>query len=294
MTENGQCKPIFVVGHHRSGTSWVTNLLESHSDVYTPTHREHNGQHESAFFSCLLPYCRWGRTKQDRHAIRAIFECSDYWHLLFPRDPPEIDACGKSPDAYFRACMDVAARRRGCGRWVEKTPQHTLLLGYLLRTFPDASFVAVERDRQRVIHSYLARFKGHLSLRDWAARSMDFEIYRKVVNRYRGRVITIRYEDLLAKREQTLQILFGKLGLDVPEQSKDRWAANSSFTSSPARLSLPIRMTIESVHVFFVFVPSAWCEKFGLRRFRAPEKQALPGWFFRVFNGRFAGSRGAD
>lgn len=190
--------------------------------------------------------------------------------------------------------MDVAAGRRKCGRWVEKTPQHTLLLGYLLNTFPDASFVVVERDRRRVIRSYLARFKQPLSLKDWAARSVDFEIYRKVISRYRTRMITIRYEDLLARREQTLQFLFDKLGLDVPEKSKDQWVANSSFTGPPPRLSLPTRVTMDLVHALFVLVPSAWCEKFGLRRFRLHVKSALPGWFFRVFNGRFAGFQEHD
>lgn len=286
----GRCRPIFVLGHYRSGTTWVANLLEAHPDVYTPAHPEHHGQVESAFFSSLLPYCSWGRTERDRIAMRVIFECSDYWHLLFPQDPPKIDACELTPAVYFRKCMDLAARRRGCAYWVEKTPTHTLLLGYLLKAFPDALFVAVDRDRQSVVRSYMFNSTDPYSIWGWATRTMMVEVFRKVIHRYRSSTINIRYEDLRDRPEKTLHYLYDNLHLSIPSTSESRWPANSSFNSSPVRVSLRFRITVILVSSIFRLVPSAWCERIGLRRFHDTSKEALPSWFFRIFNGRYGGS----
>ncbi len=286
---SGRCTPIFVIGHYRSGTTWVANLLETHPDIYTPTHPGHHGQHESAFFSSLLPYCSWGRTEQDRIAVRAIFECSDYWHLLFPRDPPEIDAAALMPDAYFRECMDLAARRRGCSHWVEKTPTHTLLLGYLLKTFPDALFVAVDRNTQNVVRSYMFNSDDPYSLWGWATRTMMVEVFRKIIHRYGSSIINIRYEDLRDRPEQTLRHLYGNLNLRIPGTSESRWPANSSFNSTPAHVPLRFRVTVTLVSWIFKFVPGTLCERIGLRHFRDGKNRTLPQWFFHVFKGRYGG-----
>lgn len=285
----GLCKPIFVIGHYRSGTTWVANLLEAHPDVYTPTHPQHHGQVESAYFSSLLPYCSWGRTETDRIAMRAIFECSDYWHVLFPEDPPDIDASLPTPDAYFRECMDLAALRRGCSRWVEKTPTHTLLLGYLTKAFPDAFFVAVDRSTQDVVRSYMFNSDDPYSMWGWATRAMMVEVFRKVIHRYRASVINIRYEDLRESRGKTMHYLHSKLGLETPDSGESRWPANSSFNSTPVRVPLRFRMTVVLVSGILRLVPAPWCEWFGLRRFRDAGHDALPSWFFRVSKGRYGG-----
>lgn len=286
-----RCTPIFVLGHYRSGTTWVANLLETHPDVYTPTHPQHHGQHESAFFSSLLPYCSWGRTAQDRIALRAIFECSDYWHLLFPEDPPEIDAASLSPDAYFRRCMDEAARRRGCSHWIEKTPTHTLLLGYLVKAFPDALFLAVDRDRQSVVRSYMFNSDDPYSIWGWVTRAMMVEVFRKVVHRYRSFVIEIRYENLRNRPEQTLRYAYEKLNLGVPGSIESKWPANSSFASAPVHVPLRFRLVVTLVSFIFRLVPDGWCERIGMRGLRDMDNQTLPSWFFRVFQGRYGGPR---
>lgn len=286
----GVCKPIFVIGHYRSGTTWVANLLEAHPDVYTPTHPKHHGQHESAFFSDLLPYCAWGRTESDRIALRAIFECSDYWHLLFPQDPPNINASGMTPEEYFRECMDLAAQRRGCSHWVEKTPTHTLLLGHLIKAFPDARFVAVERNDQDVVRSFMFNSADPYSIWGWATRAMMVVVFQKIIDRYRSSVLKIRYEDLRDRPEETLRPLYGYLNLDVPNQIGSKWPANSSFNRAPVRVPLHYRLTVTLVTRIFSLVPTVWCERIGLRYFRDAKNNSLPGWFFHVFKGRYGGA----
>lgn len=219
--------------------------------------------------------------------MRAIFECSDYWHLLFPHDPPRIDASTRTPDAYFRDCMDLAARRRGCSHWVEKTPTHTLLLGYLTKAFPDALFVAVERNGQDVVRSYMFNSDDPRSIWGWATRSMMVEVFRKTIFRYRSFIINVRYEDLRDRPEKTLHNLYDKLGLAIPRTLESQWPANSSFGGRPESVPVYFKATVAFVSWIFKLVPGAWCEQFGLRRFRRLNNMALPTWFFHIFKGRY-------
>jgi hypothetical protein len=37
--------PIFILGLARNGTTWLTNSLNKHSDIVTPSHWLHHGAH---------------------------------------------------------------------------------------------------------------------------------------------------------------------------------------------------------------------------------------------------------
>ena len=63
-------RPIFVLGRHRSGTTWVSNILASVPGIYSPSHPLHKGAHESAYFSLLIPYCNLGMTAADLRAVK--------------------------------------------------------------------------------------------------------------------------------------------------------------------------------------------------------------------------------
>jgi hypothetical protein len=172
---------------------------------------------------------------------------------------------------------------------VEKTPTHTLLLGYLLKTFPDALFVAVDRNTQNVVRSYMFNSDDPYSLWGWATRTMMVEVFRKIIHRYGSSIINIRYEDLRDRPEQTLRHLYGNLNLRIPGTSESRWPANSSFNSTPAHVPLRFRVTVTLVSWIFKFVPGTLCERIGLRHFRDRKNRVLPQWFFHVFKGRYGG-----
>ena len=50
---------VFIIGSHRSGTTYLTNVLAEQNDLYTPQTEKHRGQIESAFFSHFLKYFRF-------------------------------------------------------------------------------------------------------------------------------------------------------------------------------------------------------------------------------------------
>ena len=160
-------RPIFVLGRHRSGTTWLSNIIASYPDVYAPQHPLHHGIHESAFFSRLVPYCNGGRTAADLLAIKHLFESSDYFLLTGLERGPDIVVNGYAK--YFRIVMDAAATKHGARYWLEKTPSHTLHARFLAESYPDAVLLAVVRNTGDVVASNVHGFGKPRSA--WDSRS---------------------------------------------------------------------------------------------------------------------------
>lgn len=280
-------KQVFVIGRHRSGTTWLANILASHPKVFTPSHEAHRGQHESEFFSSVVPYCRIGETQTDRIAIRAILERSDFWHLLFPEEGPSIDIEKLGIHGYFSAALDEAARLRDCTHWVEKTPAHTLLLGELLDAFPDATFVGVERDRLDMARSNVHRFANPKKLKDWVRVAVWNEIYVKIFRLYCDRVHVVRYENLLRDFDGELEALLRVTGLDDVGNLQSNWAPNTSFENGkqPPEVASLHQIVISVVALVFRVIPGRFCEAFARNRVKKLDKP-LPHHFFRVFAGK--------
>lgn len=279
-------EPVFVLGRHRSGTTWLTNLLADHPQVYTPQHSVHEGQHESAYYSHLVPYCRWGKTEMDQRAIQAIFERSDYWHLLFPGEPsPEFDIQKLGVDAYFDQTMTEAASRRGASYWLEKTPAHTALLPYLMKAFPDATFVAVEREPMDVIRSNVHKFANPSSHRDWFKAAVVTALYRKFLSAYRDSVCYIRYEQLVEYPAETLIYVCQHIGVEPLEYGGSRWARNSSYTGEAPQIPAQMRASAKAGLSMANCIPTSVCVRliswYALNR----RPNSLPVWFFRVCQG---------
>lgn len=257
-------RKIFVIGRHRSGTTWMTNILASHPNVFTPQHRLHQGQHESAFFSSLLPYCHMGKTESDRRAISAIFERSDYWHLLFENGSPDLDIEKEGVYGYFSKSMDMAAEQKGCTHWVEKTPRHTLCLPILLKEYPDASFVAVERSRIETVRSNVYKFGDPKNPVDWVKAAIWGEIYSKIIKKNRASILIVRYSDLQNKYDDTLKKILNYVGLECDSGIYSQWAPDSSFDGTSPDVALSKRVLIGVVKILFGFIPCSIVQSMAL------------------------------
>lgn len=288
MRKSAEIKKIFVVGRHRTGTTWVANILASHAQVFTPTHEAHRGQHESEFFSSVVPYCRLGETQTDRMAIRAIFERSDFWQLLFPESSPSLDVEELGIHGYFSAAMDEATLQRGCTHWLEKTPAHTLVLGDLVRAYPDAIFIAVERDSLDTTRSNVHRFADANRWRDWLKAAVWHEVYSKILSRHRDRVHVVRYADLVNCYDKEMSTLMQVVGLNDQAHLQSSWAPNTSFGGDVPEVPTKYRLLVRAISILFRYVPASFCELVARNRVRKLDKP-LPNWFFRVFSGRSDG-----
>ncbi len=267
--------PIFILGRHRSGTTWLANILAAVPEIHAVTHESHRGVHESAYFSHLVPHCNHGRTVADRLEVKRLFEKSDFFALSGTGHGPDIAALGIA--GYFRAVMDEAAGRRGARFWLEKTPAHTLHARYLADAFPDAAMIAVVRDHRDVVSSLVHGFDDPRSPGRWLRQSMLTAVYEKLIAR--NRVTVVRYEALRADYEATVRTVLATLGIECATLPRSAFAPNTSHREAPPPMSWWQRGAVAAGRALVLPLPSGLVERAVIRwRDRAPA--ALPPWFF--------------
>jgi hypothetical protein len=274
----GPATPVFVLGRHRSGTTWVANIVASLPGVFAVQHAAHRGVHESAFFSHLVPHCHGGRTESDLREIKRLFEKSDYFLLTGLTEGPDILRHGYA--AYFRHVMQSAAAREGARYWLEKTPAHTLHARFLSRAFPGAILLAVVRDPRDVVASNLHGFGDPRSVWAWFRQAMVTAVYERIVRR--AGAVVVRYEDLCADYRGTVASIARALGLEDPGVAEGAFERNTSYASGAPRPAWWQTAAVRAGGLLVKLVPGLLLDA-GIDRWRARKTSAaLPDWFFLV------------
>jgi hypothetical protein len=268
-------RPIFILGRHRSGTTWLANILASLPEVYALTHERHRGVHESAYFSHLVRYCRQGRTEQDARDIKRLFELSDFFALSGLQEGPDIALRGTA--GYFRAVMDSGTARRGARYWLEKTPANTLIARRLREAFPDAIFLAVIRDYRQVVASQVHGFGEPDAPSGWFRQSVVTAIYEKSIARSRAKVV--RYESLASDYDDTVRSILAHLGISADPLPRSGFRSNTLYEKSGPSLRWWQSLAMTAGRWLVLPCPGWILERAVLRRLdRTPG--ALPPWFF--------------
>jgi hypothetical protein len=138
--------PIFVVGLHRSGTTWVFDMLSAHPEV--------GGVFESGMFSTNLGFAplfaadHWYQGQEERLASdRRFFGATFRLNQLIDRDQLLREVRDLSGRWLARALED------GDRYLVEKTPQHLETMPIIAELFPGAGFIHVIRDGRDMVVS---------------------------------------------------------------------------------------------------------------------------------------------
>lgn len=178
--------PVFVVGHWRSGTTFLHELLATDPRFLTPTYL-----HTFAADYCIrwasvlrrlerfLPQKRpmddidagWDRPQEDEFGLLSVGARSPYEIMLFPNDRGDrlgfldVEAMQEDERRLWEESLVEIMRRvvlalRNDGRtesdpsWLLlKSPTHTARIGTLARMFPDARFIHVTRNPLSVYKS---------------------------------------------------------------------------------------------------------------------------------------------
>ena len=252
MTDQAErATPLFVLGTARSGTTWLANLLISHSAIVGLAAREHQGIHESHVFDHTRFALPGTMTPQ---AFVARYAAEDYFTLAGV-SPGEF--CAAAPAAgdavdFFAALMDLVARRAGARYWLEKTPKHAIYADLILQRFPSARFVVIKRRFHDTMLSQMARFANPRAgwVRQRLEKAFRYESdLRAIVRLERAapdRTVVIAYEALAEDPARETARILRCLGL--PEQRlASAFAADSSFGGGRAR---PKRMPFAERVVF--------------------------------------------
>jgi hypothetical protein len=177
--------PIFIVGCHRSGTTLLRLMLDSHPNISCGP--------ETRFLEDLakLTERRWSY-------LRNYGLPRQYWDRRFAE--------------MFESFQWDYARSRGKRRWADKTPRYALSLGYITDVFPTCQVIHVIRDGRDVVASHKDRW-GY-----WSALKA-IEKWPRYVGAARAagsslppdRYYEIRYEDIVRRPEPSLRGLLGFL-----------------------------------------------------------------------------------
>ena len=297
-------KPIFIVGSHRSGTTWIGNLLASHSDVAAIVHEKHEGIHESAYFSHV--YNRYGDLKEKVNYFEFIeaIGASDYFRISGVTKQELFNLYPTNYGAVFRFVMDEFTRRQNKLAWVEKSPKHSLKLDLIASLLPDALFVASHRDIIDVVRSSLG-----LSIRYNPALHNDKSKRRKTIkttvkNYYfidksikkfklknPNKIIICSYDDLISDSVKVTNRLFDFLGLKA-EEVHSSFKKNTSFeknqnnkedllTKSEIKL-IKTRAAIMSKLPLLYFNLRLNLIEYLRNNYRIFNNSRLPVWFYRL------------
>jgi hypothetical protein len=178
--------PIFLVGCHRSGTTLLRLVLDSHSRISCGP--------ETRFLPDLqrLVHRDWERLSR----------------FGFPRE----DWLRRIRDFFGGVHADYAAGR-GKARWADKTPLYTMALPFVLEVFPDAQVVHLIRDGRDVVVSHRLRFGYRAAVRctvKWGRYVRTARAFGDTMPA--GRYHEVRYEEAVAEPEKTMRALLEFLG----------------------------------------------------------------------------------
>lgn len=262
-TEIGHA-PIFILGHWRTGTTHLHELLiqdERHTfptyyECMEPNHFLLSEGFVTRWFRFIMPSRRpmdnmaagWQRPQEDEFALCMMGQPSPYLTIGFPNHPPQypeyLDLEGISPRAlaaWKRALLKFLRTLtfKDQRRLVLKSPPHTCRIKVLRDMFPDARFIHIVRDPYAVFPSTVHLWKSlylmhglqhptYEGLEEHVLATFD-RMYRRL-DETRGlvepsRFHELKYEDLVRDPVGELKKLYDHLELDGWEAYRPRLEA---------------------------------------------------------------------
>jgi tetratricopeptide (TPR) repeat protein len=220
--------PVFIVGMPRSGTTLIEQILASHPDVY--------GAGELVDFSRLVDRMRDDagnslRYPEDMHALTTL----------------QFRELGK---AYVGGLQAMAPNAK---RVTDKMPGNHVFLGLIHLALPDARIIHVRREpRDTCLSCYSKLFSAPQDFTyDLGELGRYYRKYEELMAHWRdvlppGRVLDVRYEDVITDVETWARRIVGHCGLDWnPACVAFHEARRPVRTASASQVRRPVYRTSE-------------------------------------------------
>jgi tetratricopeptide (TPR) repeat protein len=209
--------PVFVIGMPRTGTTLVDRIIGSHPQM------ESAGELQALPVAVKMATGTRTRTVLDPETVRLAASCD----------------MTKIGQAYLDRA--IHHRRDLARRFIDKFPGNFFYVGLIARALPNAVFVCLRRHPMDVV---LSNFKNLFATTsryydysyDLAEIAEYYVRFDRLMAFWReqlpGRVLEIRYEDLVADQERQTRRLLAHCGLDWSDRCLD-------FHNSTAPVSTP-------------------------------------------------------
>ncbi len=219
MLHHAQLAPIHIIGHARSGTSILSDVLRRYLQISFGT--------ESQFivrFDKKLP--QYGDLHDEGHIKRLIRDvaqerCFQRWYKFdnFVLDPDQVFR--DLPERSYRGVLEAAfmqlAKHGGMTRWGDKTPEYMHHLPVLYRWFPDAQYIHIVRDGRDVALSIFQQEFGaknvYKAASDWRQQMLLVRAFARSLPP--EQFLEIRYEDFLGSTRESFRTLVDFLGVEI-------------------------------------------------------------------------------
>lgn len=251
QTEFGE-PPVFIIGHWRSGTTYLHELLMRDERFTTPTSFQCFQPHHllltewlvTRLFWWLMPGRRpmdnvaldWNSPQEDEFALCAIGLPTPYRRMAFPDHGPVhlnyLDMQGLCDDELrrwkdaLRWFVKLIAYHRG-GRVLLKSPPHTGRVAVLAELFPGAKFIHLTRDPYALYSSTIKLWRAlHFAQGFQMSEGTDLQEYvfscmermYEGFHRQRGSlaaqdIVDLHYEDLVRDPVGQLRTVYEQLEL---------------------------------------------------------------------------------
>jgi len=244
--------PIFIIGHWRSGTTHLHNLLSfdpnftvpTYYQVMFPDHYAYSQPWGMSYFNYFSPKKRpmdnvtigAKAPHEDEFALAALSAVSPYMRVLFPRtgdngfailDPHQLE---KEDLDKWKAAMGRFVQKLTFSkgkRIVLKSPPHLGRVGVLLDLFPQAKFIHICRNPYEVYLSTKHMWRtglglSHLQKPDpQALEEIILSWYTELYSLYErdrglvppGSLCEVKYEELVSNPLDSLENIYSNLGL---------------------------------------------------------------------------------
>jgi hypothetical protein len=229
------CSPIFVVGSGRSGTTLLQAMLNAHPAIAIVG--------ELHFFDQILLLKPVLPDLADPKQADRLFELlpslpnlrllSDRDSVLARVRERLLTTTHPSYEILYRFMLEAFAEEQGASRLGERTPANLRYLDGLTALFPNCRIVHIVRDPRAVVASKL---KVPWSSSDVVTNALkwkaDVGCARRFAMRFgsaTGRLLQVRYEDLVMHPEHVARVLCEFIGEPYDERMLDYHLSSHRF-----------------------------------------------------------------
>jgi len=255
--------PIFIIGHWRSGTTMLHELLVLDERYTFPTTYQCLAPNHFLISAGVLTRLKflvpgkrpmdnmqfgWQLPQEDEFALCNMGLPSPYLTMTFPNRPPQyteyltMDGVGAEEVERWKDGLKWFLQRvtfRDPKRIILKSPPHTGRIKTLLEVFPDARFVHIVRDPYALFPSTVRLWKTLYkfeALQDAKHRGLEeyvFTCFEKMYEAFErdrslvapDRFFEVRYEDLVRQPVEQMQSLYEHLKLGEFETARPKLEA---------------------------------------------------------------------
>jgi hypothetical protein len=254
--------PLFVMGHWRTGTTLLHELLildPQHTSPDThacllPHHPLLSQDFFKRYLSFLMPGKRpmdnmsvgWERPQEDEFALALLGVPSTYRDIAFPNEPQDSSAAltldgltARQRREWSRALLRFikTLNYRDPRRLVLKSPTHTARLPHLLKLFPDAKFIHITRNPYVLFSSTLNLWTSMAKKHGFQAPRRPDLIREKVLREFKivmgsylqhrslipaDRLVELRYESFVKEPITQLADAYQRMSLPGWDAAKPR------------------------------------------------------------------------